>query len=898
MPQNPSQDNLVAETASPLMGGIPRRWVFCLVLLMVFPLFYTAPYVLLEPEQPTAIIPFPDSLTSDREGYLLVILDGVGEDIMYDDKLMPELVSRMENSAVLPVTTGPLTLSATCVREMMTGVPNAPIDGLKNFNMGHPGGADPWLLAAEDERYSVGMVGSYVMGNMYGGKDGVEFVDTFKGHADYYEGDIETGDVLETWLNTGKHDVIAAHFSGPDKVGHKWGILSEEYEDKMKDIDQQVGRLLGLVPSNWTVIVTADHGMTPSGSHGSAEADTRNVLAVITGPDVAVGAPQDNSAQLDLAAMMLYDLGLAFPSQVNGRVPLDVFNTPPAEKEIVSQWNWEARLARHLHFHPGDKDNLDVETVDWASVEAEPVVIRGLDVLLSVVVMSAFLGFGSMSLKGKEPFQRAEKQHLVLLAFVVASSMLFHANLSFSAMIPRAFGAAAVVWLVATSLGRQENLGRAQLTKPQNTKWWFAGLGALLLIFGDVSQAVLVLLLAWVVVWSGGALTGASTPHPERSTKVYLLAVMVALSIGSLRLWYALIPFYMVLTGLLFSKQQRRFSRQERSALWVIWGLVLLSLCYVHRRIFGTHHLLKLVNMGPSSVGAVVVILCLLVLCAVVFGRLIGFENPNTYSAGAAVVLIAAFLASQVDLVYAQWAVILTVLSLYVGGWYLRQEQPVRSKLMLHAALASHVMVSWGPWAAVSSLCLLMCLPALVKSLRLDSGPNLSLLQQPRAVVALAVLPWVVWILWWTLMGQVNGVQLCYEGICPHPRELDPGAVRVQGGYFGGGEQPPTLWMFFMVTSPLLAVSVAFMRTLLGSDVSLSYYIVGQGVVVFGCLALYAYTPIYPRLVFSLTWNIFFALVQILFAGLAMALHRYEAFREITGGASGKKTEQPITVLG
>lgn len=101
-----------------------------------------------------------------------------------------------------------------------------------------------------------------------------------------------------------------------------------------------------------------------------------------------------------------------------------------------------------------------------------------------------------------------------------------------------------------------------------------------------------------------------------------------------------------------------------------------------------------------------------------------------------------------------------------------------------------------------------------------------------------------------------------------------------------------------MVTSPLLAVSVAFMRTLLGSDVSLSYYIVGQGVVVFGCLALYAYTPIYPRLVFSLTWNIFFALVQILFAGLAMALHRYEAFREITGGASGKKTEQPITVLG
>ena len=30
-------------------------------------------------------------------------------------------------------------------------------------------------------------------------------------------------------------------------------------------------------------------------------------------------------------------------------------------------------------------------------------------------------------------------------------------------------------------------------------------------------------------------------------------------------------------------------------------------------------------------------------------------------------------------------------------------------------------------------------------------------------------------------MGQVNGVQFCYEGVCPHPRELDPGAVDGRG---------------------------------------------------------------------------------------------------------------------
>ena len=67
------------------------------------------------------------------------------------------------------------------------------------------------------------------MGNLYGDHPDIEFVNTFEGHADYYEGDDATGELLEEWLGTDRHDVIAAHFSGPDKVGHKWGIVSDEY---------------------------------------------------------------------------------------------------------------------------------------------------------------------------------------------------------------------------------------------------------------------------------------------------------------------------------------------------------------------------------------------------------------------------------------------------------------------------------------------------------------------------------------------------------------------------------------------------------------------------------------------------------------------------------------------
>ena len=101
-------------------NSLLRRWLLILVLLSLAPITLTAPYVLLEPDQPEEVVPFPEDLVPQPEGYLLVVLDGVGENIMRDSTMMPKLVDRLDEQAVLSVTTGPLTLSATCVREMMT----------------------------------------------------------------------------------------------------------------------------------------------------------------------------------------------------------------------------------------------------------------------------------------------------------------------------------------------------------------------------------------------------------------------------------------------------------------------------------------------------------------------------------------------------------------------------------------------------------------------------------------------------------------------------------------------------------------------------------------------------------------------------------------------------------
>ena len=563
----------------------PRWLVFLLVLILV-PLTTMAPYVLLDVDQPEASIEFPDDAFRSSEGYLLVILDGVGQDVMLSSDMMPLLQSWKENAAVVPVQTGPLTLSANCVREMMTGVPNAPVDGLRNFNLDHPGGADPWLLAGADPRYSVGMIGSYVMGNMYAESSDVEFVNTFKGHGDYYQGDEETSALLEDWLVSSRHDVVAAHFSGPDKVGHKWGILGDEYKDKMRDVDRQLHVLLQFVPSSWTVVVTADHGMTDSGSHGSAEPDTRNVAAMIAGPAIRTGSAEDTIAQRDLSALMLHQLGLEFPAQVNGIVPLDILDLSSYQLQVVEQWNWEAALLRHTFFHPTDERVLSSNEVDWASVEIEAVSIRQFDVVVSILVLSTFLCVGFLTLRSNTKSPSVEFRQFGFLVALVVASVATHASLSYSAMMPRAFGAAAVVWLVATSLGQEKRLTFELPINPHGIAPWMGLILLLTLVFGSLSTAVLSGLIAWVLIWSMAAITGESRWRTPQSRVMYLLTAMAALTIGSLRLWYALVPLYFLLTSHLSSKTMRNRMGQHLGHVWALWLLTMMALVFVHRRFF------------------------------------------------------------------------------------------------------------------------------------------------------------------------------------------------------------------------------------------------------------------------------------------------------------------------
>ena len=850
----------------------PTRWLYFLLALMLIPAFLTAPYVLLDTDTPPGEVEAV-SIASQNEGFLLVILDGVGRELMLDAQSMPNLNQHKQTAAVLNIQTGPLTLSATCISELMTGVPNRPIDGLNNFNLGHPGGNDPWTLAGEDERYSVGMVGSYVMGNIYDGMPNINFVDTFKGHSDYYEGDEETEVIATQWLENGEHNVIAAHFSGPDKVGHHWGIRTDEYRAKLLSIDLIVERILQSVPSDWTVVITADHGMTDAGTHGSAEKVTQEVAAIISGPHVKTGEWFDIK-QPDIAAFMTSTLLLDFPNQLQGRIPLAMLAHTPSELTALEQWNWEAGYNRHVFYYPEDKDTLSESVVEWQAIETEAIQVRTVDVIASTLTLLALLAGVAYVFGGKKIIQKEELMKIGgvgLFAFVL---VYFQANLAYSAMIPRGLGALGAVWLVGSALGRAPS-NPIQWKKFEPVFWGSVGFVviALTIIQGTLTQSLVQSAMFALFALSVFVFTGHWRDDKKERNYIFILLAVTLISIGGLRLWFFLIPWYYILGGILLEKDTER-TKESMVPLLSTFALTFLAIVLVHRRVFGRHYMLDLVNLSATSLGGFLLtgLLILWMLLAVKHTVLPKDEHRASTYFGIALALGVVVREAAFDPL--EKLMLLAVLAGY--GLAIRQafsdKTGESSRMHIVHAVALHTLISWGIWAACCITVLLTSMPKIITTLKKWTGLERMQSSQQWLWLFYAMIPWLMWLLWWTLYGQVNGIQTCFEGICPHPRELDPGAVAVQGGYFAAGDTPSTAWMVFMIASPLLVASSVMMMFIQEQDIPLMPFILTQSALILGCLCLYAYSPTYPRLIFMLTWQAFFALVQIFSASVAMLL--------------------------
>ena len=873
-----------------------RKWhILVIILLISIPASLIAPDVYSTSDQPEGVIPKPADINVDGNGFLLIILDGVGTDSMLDEEMMPLLNSEKNRYSILNVRTGPLTLSATCIKELMTGVPNNPIDGLNNFNLGHPGGQDPWLMAANDETHDVAMIGSYVMGNMYSEVIGIEFTDTFKGHSDYYEGDQESFELMSDIIDSNSHNIVSLHFSGPDKVGHTWGIESEEYKDKLLDIDIKLNEIMSNIDPNWNIIITADHGMTATGTHGSAEEKTRDVSAFVTGPDIITSASQ-NIVQRDLAALTTLLTGQPFPLQLHGRIPLDILDYNESDKTLIEEWNWAAAAQRQLYLS-GDEDIIAYQLeIDWDSIEQDTNFENKSSIYWTLFVWSALITLAIIAFK--DQFKSPKQTVLEVISFVAFIVVLAYSQyrLDFSAMIPRAFGAACAVYLATNALSsktnEEPNSKRSMInliTSPLIMPYLFM---FLFVLTGDVSRSVVIGMLIWVVIYPINMLIldGNVQSKYQFSNGFFWLMALACVSFSGNRVWFLLIPLVILIGKLVVENFSKQTTKPDRIAMLLLLFFTVISLLFVNSRITGFHIMSKMLTLGWSSsifmtIGSVLILLSACIIASKLIRDEINYRNISL-SFGCLLIMYLAQIVKSTN--YDRVLLSLLFSSYIFCAWrYLSNKKSPRDFYLFTLVISCHMLLVWGVWASVIGFLLLPCLEIFSNNFAKTIESQFDI-YNPKIIISIAVFPWIMWVLWWTLMGQVNGVQTCYEGICPHPRELDLGRVQVRGGYVGFRNNPPINWMIVMIAAPLTIFSTKLMYVIQSNGIMLGPYIVSQLLLILGSISLVAFSSDSPRLLFSITWNIVFALSQIIFAIFAIlwskiSFYKNQSFTSITG---------------
>ena len=822
---------------------LPRISIVAFVLVALFclpSLIYTGSYIVsdtpvpLEGAEPS---PYPDEPLT--EGFLFVVLDGGRKDMMSDPSLMPNLNRRVQDGAYLEVRTNPLTMTAMCVKEMATGVPSRPNEALQNFHPQHPGSPDGFNLAStydgnEDGQPDnhVGIIGDYVWEDLLDDREKVPFYKARYGHADYQRGDEEGFEELKRWARGASpegysqpRNLIIAHLSGLDSVGHRYGTIdSEEYEEKLTWLDSNLEEVFQELPDDWTVVVTSDHGLTDSGQHGSDLDILRDVPAFMWGPNVKSGVVVKNVQQRDLATLPSVLFSLPLPHAVHGKIPLEAFEISEQKLQTLDKWNWDAAVARNDWLieegHP-HLEGLSSEQIEWERLNVDEIGMRVSDFVLSGFAMLGIAGVLIYVLKEMNQSRKTILFGATSFLLTALLSMTLSYNRDSLAILYYPVGLLFPVLLFTVGLLLFKSEKWKQTESSLRNMFAFGCVLIATLMFPETRLSILGVCMFAYILLDRFHLKSSSSTVPTHLLLPFIFVCIVTFFLSEHRLLgRSLTRFYIV------TIQQEHLSMLVLSTLLVV-GSSLLYLIYVER------------IQSKKTLATVAVMYGLLPVA-------MWYKN-NTID----------------------W-VVLSILLMFVGAWFVELITNKRRIGIspIHFVGFAWVTISWGAYAGATTMILYSAFYFLSQR-----EFNFLLVKQTEPLVEamryvlVAALPIAVWFTWWATMGQLDGFT--------HPRDIDPGNLYLTGGYIGDRESPSNSWVGFMGGGPMVLMTILFFHMFKSINWPL-HLTVWFCVLRVAFLSLHlTVSPNLPRLVFKISWDIaLYALIAIT-VGILIGIEKY-----------------------
>lgn len=315
-------------------------------------------------------LPEVGATTSEARPLCFVVIDGLREAAAWaeENPPMPWLQSFAARGAWGIAWAGDPTLTAPCVRALLTGRAPDLVTSFKNFNADPvPGNVIGYLRDRGANTAHAGDATIYQFCRPH--YDPAQaFAVPDQGPTDT-ETDGRAVDFMLERIRDGA-DVVTLHLTLPDHTGHMSGATGPAYHQACATVDLQVRTVVEAFLDRHPdalVLVASDHGVSPTGTHGGGETTARRAPFALVGPGVArIGRVE--ISQYALAPTIAGLLGLPVPPLADAAPAPELMDLPVEREVEIMDAYIQARIVVAR--------SLGAETVDPIERRRAQVMIR------------------------------------------------------------------------------------------------------------------------------------------------------------------------------------------------------------------------------------------------------------------------------------------------------------------------------------------------------------------------------------------------------------------------------------------------------------------------------------------------------------------------------------------